>query len=430
MNMRDYKKWVGRSFWSLLDQGLFAVSNFILNVLLARWLLEAEYGAFSVAFAVFLFLGVIYSSLMVEPMLVMGPGRYDGSFFGYLGVLRQLHWRYVGGGITLLGLLLSLFYLRGGIFASLAALSLCSSVIFYQWLLRRACYIRMEPKVAAVGGLVYLLVMVSGASVLRVLECLTPVTGVLMLAAASAPASAWIIWRLSRTGTEQVRDLSLREVMEAHWNYGRWSVATSALGWFPGNIYFLLLPWWHGSEATGAFRAGFNIGLPMFQVLATAAMLLLPTLVRARAKPGYLASVYRLSFMLGVCSALYVVLVWLAGEKMFGLLYGGRFVGQAHHVWLIVLPVVPAAVVAVLSCGVRALEAPEKVFVAYVAASIVCLAVGLPLTYFRGVSGAAIGLTASSCTCAITLWIQLRGVAATGRLMEPSVPEPLCHPES
>jgi len=45
--------WTGKGGLAVVDQALFAGSNFLLSILLARWLTPAEYGAFAVADAVF-----------------------------------------------------------------------------------------------------------------------------------------------------------------------------------------------------------------------------------------------------------------------------------------------------------------------------------------------------------------------------------------
>ena len=55
-------KWAGKGFWAVMDQGLVATSNFILNILLVRWLITIEYGDFSVAYTIFLFLGTFHSA--------------------------------------------------------------------------------------------------------------------------------------------------------------------------------------------------------------------------------------------------------------------------------------------------------------------------------------------------------------------------------
>jgi hypothetical protein len=41
--------WFKKGSLAVLDQGLFSGANFIVNILLARWLAPEEYGAFAVA---------------------------------------------------------------------------------------------------------------------------------------------------------------------------------------------------------------------------------------------------------------------------------------------------------------------------------------------------------------------------------------------
>lgn len=407
MNHPKIARWLGRSTWSFLDQGLFAISNFVLNVLLARWLGESDYGSFSVAFTVFLFLGVAYSAVMVEPMLVFGPGRFDGAFHGYLKVLSRLHWMRLSLLTCGAGVGFSLFYIGTEVFPSLLALALCSGVIFYQWLLRRACYVRMEPQTAAIGGMIYLIVMLGGAFGLRHFELLGAVSGILLMAIASAAAAYWIVLRLHRAGSDSREAPAFNEAQREHWIYGRWALVTGLLGWVPGNIYMLLLPHWHGEESAGEFRAAFNIGLPMFQILATAAVIMLPMFVRMKGRPDYLNRVLILGALLVVPSIFYVLLCWAFGPLLFKLLYDGAFSGVADVLWLIILPMVPASAVAVLSAAMRALEAPRQVFVAYIGSTAVCLGIGIPLAYQYSVVGVAIGIALSSAVCGLILAIQL-----------------------
>ena len=46
-SVKGWMPWVGKGSLAVLDQGLFAGSNFMLNVLLARWLAPADFGAFA-----------------------------------------------------------------------------------------------------------------------------------------------------------------------------------------------------------------------------------------------------------------------------------------------------------------------------------------------------------------------------------------------
>ncbi|MFQ5571532.1 MAG: hypothetical protein ACE5G0_17775, partial [Rhodothermales bacterium] len=98
-----FKRWSTRISLSILDQILLSGANFILNVLLARWLIPDAYGAFAVAFSVFLFLSGIHNALIVDPMSVLGPARFGNRLPGYLTSLFYTH-----GGLTI-GLSLLLF---------------------------------------------------------------------------------------------------------------------------------------------------------------------------------------------------------------------------------------------------------------------------------------------------------------------------------
>src|ERR1700685_915370 len=90
-SLKGWMPWVGKGSLAVLDQGLFASSNFLLNVLLARWLAPADYGAFALAYSIFLLLLVLHNALLTAPMLVFGSGKYRERFREYLGVLLRVH---------------------------------------------------------------------------------------------------------------------------------------------------------------------------------------------------------------------------------------------------------------------------------------------------------------------------------------------------
>lgn len=79
--------WVWKGSLAILDQGLIAGTNFLLNILLARWLAPEQYGVYALAFAGFLFLAALYDALLLEPMAVLGPVAYQSRRREYLGAL-------------------------------------------------------------------------------------------------------------------------------------------------------------------------------------------------------------------------------------------------------------------------------------------------------------------------------------------------------
>src|SRR4029077_10709614 len=76
---------VDRASWTLVDQGVVSLGNFLLNVLLARYLVAADYGTFA------LFLGAIFTlrnvdwSLISYPLSVKLPAASGGERASLLG---------------------------------------------------------------------------------------------------------------------------------------------------------------------------------------------------------------------------------------------------------------------------------------------------------------------------------------------------------
>src|SRR5437763_16367776 len=85
------KQWGAKATLALADQGLTAASNFLLAVLLARQLGSEQYGAWALAFEVFLLVTILYSSFILEPMSVFGASDYKDCMREYLGSVLRVH---------------------------------------------------------------------------------------------------------------------------------------------------------------------------------------------------------------------------------------------------------------------------------------------------------------------------------------------------
>jgi O-antigen/teichoic acid export membrane protein len=78
VRVRSSAKIVRRLGWGLADQGLSSLTNFALGVVLARTLTRSEFGAYGIAFGVYI-LGLGFSrALASEPLMV----RYSAATFG------------------------------------------------------------------------------------------------------------------------------------------------------------------------------------------------------------------------------------------------------------------------------------------------------------------------------------------------------------
>ena len=383
---------MGRSTWALLDQGLFAVSNFALNIVLARWLGADAYGAFAIAFTVFLFVGVVHSSLLTEPMLVFGSGRYRDSLSGYFSSLLKLHWTWgwlLAAGLTAVA---AIPFWGGPSREAILVLAALTGLLLYQWLLRRACYLETRPRFAAEGGALYLLLMLGGIAGLHQAERLSAVGGLLVMGGASLIAGMFLQHRLARARVfSDGASPDRAEILRQHWSYGSWALLTGILGWVPGNIAMLVLPIWGGTAASGELRAATNLILPVQQLLAAAGPLLLPLLVRSRDHPQFKRRVLGLATVFMIAPLVWALFLGTFGSGLSLWLYDGGFEISSVVLLLLGVQATVAAGVLVAATGLRAMEQPSLVSRGYATACVLSLGVAIPLTASHGVEGAALG---------------------------------------
>ena len=399
--------------WAVADQGLFAGTNFLVNILLARWMTPAEYGAFTVAYATFLFVAVIHTGLFTEPMLVFGPGRFKETFSSYLHVLMWGH-----GGFSLIASLLlggaALWFDYAGspvLASSLLGLAMAQPFILFLWLMRRAPYVHHRPRWAVLAGVVYLSVLLALMFILRRYAELSTLIVLLAMGGASLMAGLCIIARFdlrvfSKPGTP-MRESATRE----HWEYGRWSVANNLLTWIPANAYFLLLPLWGDLGDSGTLKALKNLVMPVLHINGAFAVLLVPELVKARAEGRFWNLIVMALAFFTAGAAAYWLFIGFFGAEVTGWLYGGQYVEYANLLWLLGSTAVLGAVITVLSAALRAIESPRWIFRAYVLSAVVTLTIGVACLALWSLQGVVIAevLTALATAAGLVFsWHALR----------------------
>lgn len=391
--------WLTKGSLAIADQGVFAVSNFLLNILLARWLAPADYGAFALAYSVFLFLLLVHNAVVTTPMLVFGQGKYRERFPEYLGILLRGHLALMLPGSALL---VVVAFLLGKVYSTVVeqaffALAVATPFILLLWLLRRAFYARLEPVWAAASGVVYFVILVVGTAALHAAGHLSPSTGFLSMAAASLITSAILLVRLRPAMA--TNSSTIRAVAIDHWSYGKWVAAGAGPNWVTDNIYFIVLPAWLGLAQAGALKALLNLAQPASQSISALGVLLMPILVHDREArdPGGMARTMKLSSILFVSgSAAYMALLWVFRFHIFHSLYGNKF--SAYDSWpLLAVGLIPIAqsIPNVVGAALGAIERPKLGFWADSWSALCALVVGIPLAFWLGVGGALLGIALS-----------------------------------
>jgi O-antigen/teichoic acid export membrane protein len=334
------RSWGMRGGMAILDQGSYSGSNFILNILLARWLTQGDYGAFSVAFTVVLFLSGFHNAIQLEPMSVIGPSHYPGELDEYLYVQIRLNF-IITIPVALLFALAGKALLWGGVVDNylsqvLVTAGLALPFILFLWVVRRSFYVRQQPNGALFSSALYAILLMGGLFVAHYLGMESSMTGFGLMGAASLLSGfVTLLWwrrRLSRGGAF----IRLDKVVTSHWHFGKWALAAAALSVAASQIQILLTASLIDLEAAGAYKAMQNFVMPMTQTVSAISILGLPLLSADFGRED-LSGLRRkgliIGFSLAGMAAIYLFILWLFAAPLVQWLYGGKY---NDYVWLVV----------------------------------------------------------------------------------------------
>ena len=390
--------------WAIADQVLFAGANFLLNVLLARWLEPAVYGALAVGLVVLFFFGAMHVALLGEPLLVFGAGRFSTRQRDYVGAVFLGHWVISGSILMLMVAAGAIAFVASSSLVGLAlmGLGLCSPFVLLVWLGRRACYLDGAPRRAAVAGAIYLALIIGQLLLLQWLDMVTPGAALMVYGISSALVGGVLAWEMHPRPRGVDRAL-LREAAAAHARYGRWSAATNVVIFLSAQAMVIVAASLVNLEGGGLLRALLNLITPMHLVIAAVVTLLVPALARAAAS-NTRHGIAPTALTLTLGAAFYAILVGLLQMPLLRLLYRDQFAPDASVVWLIAATLVTSALGDVAAAALRARQRPDLVFWGYAAAAVVGVGLGVGLTMNFGVAGAACAMVAASATAAAALW--------------------------
>jgi O-antigen/teichoic acid export membrane protein len=408
-------RWVRRGTLAIIDQGVFSGANFIVSILLARWMSESDYGAYAYTFAIFLLISGFYNVLFLEPMSIFGPVRHARHFMGYLRQVMGLH--ALSAAISTVGLMalwgaVTLIRSDRWLFDAFVGMSLGHGLTLFFWLLRRACYARHQPGKALAGTLVYASALIGGLGLLASAERLTLFGAFVWMGMAGVMGGAfqYAILRPDSVPRNAAPAVTPRELIRENWGYGRWMLIASAFSWLSMWAYFVIAGSLLDLEEIAGLKAIQNIVMPMTQAVTAFTLLFAPWASERFALQGMEAlkdGMRAFSTLLALLCLLYFVPVWVFRDTLMDWLYGGKF---ALSVWILLFFLLQLFVTAVTASwyyGLRIIARTRDVMILYVIGGATTLAVGTPLIVVWELQGAVAGIVLSSLTplpVLVSLW--------------------------
>jgi O-antigen/teichoic acid export membrane protein len=367
---------------SVADQGVASSTNFVMNVLLARWLTRSDYGAFSVAWSFCLVFAAFHNALIVEPMIIIGPSEFGDKLEPYLARVNRFQWL-VAAALSVVAALLGFFYREPVVRRSLLGLALCLPGYMLLLTRRREQHVLHQPGKALRFSLIYA-VLVGGV--------LWTLNATSTLSAASGTLAIGVSWLAAFAGRMPKADAGgMLEVAKEHWRYGKWLLASSLLAVGIPDVQTIMLSLLVDLKSAGALRALMNFVLPLSQLMTAFNVYALPRFARrikqSGTGPGLRHVIFFPALMLMI-GFVYMAVLILAGPVLEKVLYGGKMAEYLGYLPLLAAGALLAVVAGGFSTLLRAAQNSAHQFVSGVAGSVVGVGSAFALLKQFGLTGA------------------------------------------
>lgn len=377
-----------RLFWLMTDQGVFALSNFVLNVQFARWLPPREYGLFAISFTGFLFLSVIHYGCLLEPLLVLSARVEADRRGSYLRAIVRLHLLLFVSAIVLCVIALAVaaglgeadigWLIVGAGIGGSANLALLTA--------RRLCLSFLSTRVSALVGAVYFL-GVTATSYICIRAWTVSWFAIWEIIAAWSLICAMLVFWLLITRIGGRQPFTLTEVVKFQARYAPLTLIGAIGTWVTAESIMIFLARTKGLDAVAETRVIFNLGSPLVQVTIAMNAFWLSGFSAKHAKQEHQGITGEALPYIAVC-ILAALFTKIAGAPVMDFLYKGKYVEVAWQLPIYCTAIGIAGLTQVVGSSFKARGLLLRGNLPHVACGVVTLIVSLPLMQTFGQPGA------------------------------------------
>lgn len=414
-------KLYSKSIVSILDQGVFTGTNFILAILLGRWLTQEAYGAYSLALVVFLLASGQYISFLLEPMSVLGPNELRSNQVKYFGFLVKSHF-----GFTLV--LTFIILILSALITSInnpatRMMAILLPFILAIWLVRWFYFMQGQPQKSLIVSISYFALVIIGLFVLYNSGNLTSSNVFIVIAVASLVPS--IIVALKSLINRDGEPLSASKLILEHWNYGKWIGLASILNWLAIQIFMIFIVVLIDLQAAGGLKSLLNFAQPLEQISTALGLLLIPLTSRFyvdHSTSKYNSIIKNVNWILLAIGVTYLVVLWVLKDVIFFTAYDGNYQEFANLIPLVIVVPIIYSMSRGAQIGIRAIRQPRKLLYSYSVAAASTLILGPLLIHNFGFLGALIGMIITAILFSTTTNL-FYYFSNKGKLDEPKISE-------
>jgi O-antigen/teichoic acid export membrane protein len=424
-----------RPLWTLADQGMVSVGNFLSGVILARHLPKTGYGAYALLLETMLFLNTLQSAVVTYPMSVRGathePHQVRRFASASLWITLAL--------LPILGLAMGVGVFFGvnslGSTADILPLAVCAVGAMLLWqlqeTLRRSLMSELRFMACIPGdALSYL----GQAILLWMLADSGKLTLPWAFVIIGATSGLAIVLQSLQIGLVRLRLREIAEIARDFWKLGNWTLLANLAGLITTIGYTWTLKIFRGLDATAAYAA-MIVPLKLANpILIGIGNLLVPAVAKA-AKRGGLSATIRIAVRYGLLGAgiifSYYGLVAAFPHMVLAEVFGKHspYLLEATPLRLYLINMCVMYVEFVLLAWLLGLGESRANGVSQIFYATLTLVVALPATALYGVYGLIAGNLVAATLCVLVQLFLLRRalgvvIGAKGALVAPAVESP------
>lgn len=379
----------------LLDQVLVSGSNFVLGILLARYLGIEGYGQFALLWLIVLFFSSLQLAYIVSPMLTLGAKKSKIILDRYLSTMVTLQLTFTV--FLIIGLYIflniAIFFDEKWDIGNLKFYLMTTTLFFLlQDFIRRYFIIKTQYlKLLIIDSIAYLgqLSMIIYLVNTKALE-LENVFLVISLVFGFSFIIGYSQIKKATTTSIHKKLLFLK-----NWHFSKWLVYSAVLQWGSGNFFILAAGAILGSWSVGVIRVMQNT-MGIFHVLFISLENILPiNFSKIYKKDGYssLISYFKLQLKYGfIIFSILASLIYLFSSEIIGFIYGDEYIEYSYLLVGFILIYMFIYITMLQRYLLRTLEMTKVIFTSYIFTTAFAFLSSYPLIEYFKLDGVLIGM--------------------------------------
>ncbi|APW66220.1 hypothetical protein LPB137_10375 [Poseidonibacter parvus] len=397
-----------------LDQILVSGSNFLLGILLARFLGLDIFGQFSLLWLIVLFFSSIQLALIISPLLTHAPKKNKLIKDYYL--TNMLYMQFIFSIICVL--ILSILFYFSELITSKYNISefryyilwmvfsfLCQDFI-RRYFIIKISYFRLIfiDVIAYIGQLI-------GISSLIFFEQLTLINTFISISLTFTISFAVGYLQIN---FKSLKSTHIKLLFLKNWKFSKWLVYSSLLQWGSGNFYILVAGSILGPWSVGVIKVMQNT-MGIFHVIFIALENILPIrFAEIYKNNGYQKTISFFKIQLQYGFYIFLVLIsvlFIYGEELILVIYGDEYVSYSYLLFGFMIMYIFIYIGMLQRYILRTIENTKKIFINYIITTIFSVIASFILIKTLEINGVVIGMILTQILTSIIFFIEIKKIS-------------------